>query len=44
MIGGPGAFMVVAESFDTFSDAILKKMIVEIARNGQPKPVRIGKQ
>jgi hypothetical protein len=44
VIGGPGAFMVVAESFDTFSDAILKKMIVEIARNGQPKPVRIGKQ
>jgi hypothetical protein len=44
VIGGPGAFMVVAESFDTFADAILKKMIVEIARNGQPKPVRIGKQ
>jgi hypothetical protein len=44
VIGGPGAFMVVAESFDTFADAILKKMIVEIARNGQPKPMRLGKQ
>lgn len=44
VIGGPGAFMVVAESFDTFADAILKKMITEIARNQQPRPLRIGKQ
>jgi hypothetical protein len=44
VIGGPGAFMVTAESFDTFADAILKKMIIEIARNGQPRPIRIGKQ
>jgi hypothetical protein len=33
VIGGPGAFMVVAKDFESFADAILKKMIVEIADN-----------
>ena len=37
MIGGPGAFMVAAERFEDFADAILKKMIIEIAMNAQPK-------
>ncbi len=31
VIGGPGAFMVPAESYDTFAQAILKKLITEIA-------------
>jgi hypothetical protein len=31
VIGGPGAFMVPADSYDTFADAILKKLITEIA-------------
>jgi hypothetical protein len=31
VIGGPGAFVVVAQSYDTFAAAILKKLIVEIA-------------
>jgi hypothetical protein len=31
VIGGPGAFMVPAASYDTFADAILKKLITEIA-------------
>ncbi|HEY2532602.1 MAG TPA: DUF1194 domain-containing protein [Xanthobacteraceae bacterium] len=31
VIGGPGAFMIPAESYDTFADAILKKLISEIA-------------
>jgi uncharacterized protein DUF1194 len=31
VIGGPGAFMVPANSYDTFADAILKKLITEIA-------------
>ena len=35
VIGGPGAFMVVAENFENFADAILKKMIIEIAANGR---------
>jgi len=39
VIGGPGAFMVVADSFENFADAILKKMIIEIASNGRgPAP------
>jgi hypothetical protein len=37
VIGGPGAFMIVAKDFDTFADAILKKMIIEIAANGRGK-------
>jgi Protein of unknown function (DUF1194) len=31
VIGGPGAFVLVAESFNSFSRAIIKKMIAEIA-------------
>ena len=31
VIGGPGAFMVPADSYDTFAEAILKKLITEIA-------------
>ncbi len=31
VIGGPGAFMIPARNYDTFADAILKKLITEIA-------------
>ena len=31
VIGGPGAFMIPAASYDTFADAIIKKLISEIA-------------
>jgi uncharacterized protein DUF1194 len=31
VIGGPGAFVVAARSYETFGDAILKKLITEIA-------------
>jgi hypothetical protein len=31
VIGGPGAFMVPARNYDTFADAILKKLITEVA-------------
>jgi uncharacterized protein DUF1194 len=44
VIGGPGAFMIVATNFNTFADAILKKMIIEIAMNGRPSRTRIGKR
>jgi Protein of unknown function (DUF1194) len=37
VIGGPGAFMIVAKDFESFADAILKKMIIEIAANETPK-------
>jgi hypothetical protein len=31
VIGGPGAFLVVADSFGAFGNAILKKLVLEIA-------------
>ena len=31
VIGGPGAFMIPAANYDNFADAILKKLITEIA-------------
>jgi hypothetical protein len=37
VIGGPGAFVVAAKDFETFGEAILKKLIAEIA-NVQPPP------
>jgi len=37
VIGGPGAFVITAESYDTFADAILKKLIREMAAN-EPRP------
>jgi hypothetical protein len=33
VIGGPGAVMVPADSYESFADAILKKLIIEIAAN-----------
>jgi hypothetical protein len=33
VIGGPGAFVVAAQTYETFADAILKKLITEIAAN-----------
>ncbi len=32
VIGGPGAFVIVARDFNSFGEAILKKMITEIAQ------------
>ena len=34
VIGGPGAFLIVAEDFADFSDAIRRKLVQEIARTG----------
>ena len=38
--GGPGAFVMQAKNFNSFGEAIIKKMIAEIAAN--PPPVRPG--
>jgi hypothetical protein len=35
VIGGPGAFMIAAKSFETFAEAILMKLIIEIADKGE---------
>jgi hypothetical protein len=40
VIGGPGAFVMVAENFNDFGRAIVKKMIAEIA--GAPAPRRLA--
>lgn len=39
VIGGPGAFMIPAANYDNFADAILKKLISEIAAL-RPPPIR----
>jgi len=41
VIGGPGAFMIVAKDFETFADAILKKLVIEIA--AAPLPLQSAK-
>ena len=39
VVGGPGAFYVVADGFEDFADAILRKMLLEIAgRRPPPEP------
>jgi hypothetical protein len=43
VIGGPGAFMVPAESFETFAEAVLKKLIIEIA-GIEPPPIPYSRQ
>jgi hypothetical protein len=39
VIGGPGAFVMVAENFESFGRAIVKKMVAEIAM--YPPPLRV---
>jgi hypothetical protein len=38
VIGGPGAFMIPTKSFETFAEAILMKLIIEIADLGPRDP------
>jgi hypothetical protein len=37
VIGGPGSFVMVAENFNSFGQAILNKLIAEIAANPLPR-------
>jgi hypothetical protein len=39
VIGGPGSFLVVANTFEDFSSAVLNKLIMEIAGTTPPKRV-----
>jgi hypothetical protein len=41
VIGGPGAFVMVAQNFDSFGQAILNKLIAEIAANPLPKQAQL---
>jgi Protein of unknown function (DUF1194) len=40
VIGGPGAFIIVAEDYTAFASAILSKLLLEIAGD-QPPPARV---
>jgi hypothetical protein len=40
VIGGPGAFMIVADGFEKFADAILTKLVMEIAGTPPDGPTR----
>jgi hypothetical protein len=43
VIGGPGAFVITAENFESFGDAIIRKLIAEIAEAPQAvDPTRGG--
>lgn len=42
VIGGPGAFVVAAQTFEDFGNAILRKLILEIAGGGGSGMVRPG--
>jgi len=44
VIGGKGAFIVVAEGFEAFAEAIRAKLMREIAATGGPTTVRIAKR
>jgi hypothetical protein len=39
VIGGPNAFSIVADSYETFAEAVLKKLITEIAGSQPEAPV-----
>jgi hypothetical protein len=41
VIGGPGAFVMVAQDFNSFGQAILNKLIAEIAANPFPKQAQL---
>jgi hypothetical protein len=36
VMGGPGAFVIPAQSFEVFGEAILKKLIIEISQTAPP--------
>ncbi|HZR59524.1 MAG TPA: DUF1194 domain-containing protein [Xanthobacteraceae bacterium] len=44
VIGGPGAFMIPVKDYDNFADAVLKKLINEIAATQPPTFSRTAKR
>jgi hypothetical protein len=40
VVGGPGAFVMVAQNFNSFGEAIINKMIAEVAQAHESKPWR----
>jgi uncharacterized protein DUF1194 len=43
VVGGPGSFVMVAENFNSFGQAILNKLIAEIAANRFPKHAQLAR-
>jgi hypothetical protein len=43
VIGGPGAFVIVAQNFNSFGDAIIKKLVAEIAALSLPQQAAVGR-
>jgi hypothetical protein len=44
VIGGPGAFAMVAKNFDSFGEAIISKLIAEVAQAQEPRSQEPGSQ
>jgi hypothetical protein len=42
VIGGPGAFVLAAQDFNSFGQAIVKKMIAEVAQTSAQSPRRLS--
>jgi hypothetical protein len=40
VVGGPGAFLLVVENFETFADAITRKLVTEISDSTSRKRLR----
>jgi hypothetical protein len=38
VIGGPGAFLIQAEDFNSFANAMLQKLLAEIVALPEPRP------
>ena len=41
VVGGPGAFVIVADDFNSFGQAIVKKLIAEIAYAPRPRTISV---
>ena len=42
VVGGPGAFVMVAKDFNSFGQAMIGKLIAEVAENRLPKETRLA--
>ncbi|HEU4661022.1 MAG TPA: DUF1194 domain-containing protein [Pseudolabrys sp.] len=42
VIGGPGAFVLVAKDFNSFGEALINKLVAEIAGNRPPAPLSLA--
>jgi hypothetical protein len=43
VVGGPGAFVIVAQNFDSFGEAIVKKLVAEIAEASRRRQAAVGR-